>query len=221
MGVAQPLQVPLALGTCLLVGAALGLAGRPATRPPLPRRYPHFVAPRARPFDAALREAIEWQHQAVDEVAHRQEALNAWNPNAVVDGDPREGQEWRQEVARDRGGYLHRALAQAERAAGLARTRHEICRAGALQAWLLCGLGDHEKELRQARRIMALEPNDPLCRDALRHAARCNGLKLLAPPIDAGRQVLQPPTAPDVSLTPAPAAPGKSRSWPAVGRAGP
>jgi hypothetical protein len=181
------------LGLCLLVAALWRLAGTPPDSTGAPwRNYPRSHAPRARPFDAALREAVEWQQRAIDRATRNQEALKVWDPVADADLQPHPEQEWQQEVARDPGGYLHRALAQAERAASLARTRHEHCRAEALMAWLECSLGEHREELRQARQLVAWEPRNPVSLYRLRHAARCNGLKQLERQMDAALQALPP-----------------------------
>ncbi len=196
MGMTNGRQFGKALGSCLLLATLLRWAGYPpahpqaGTRPVAGRRYPRFCAPRDRPFDIALRTAIEWQQRAVDQASRSQEALVRWDPQAVRAGGP--SNDWQKEVALDGSGCLRRANAEAQRAADLARTRHELCRAGALLASLECRLGHHDRELQQARRIAALEPGSELALYCLRHAARCNGFRRLERRTDTALKTLHP-----------------------------
>jgi hypothetical protein len=186
MGMTKPRWTGSALGCCLLAVALLRAAGVPrAGQAAAPRTYPAFPMtllrfhPHSRPFDGALREAIDWQQRAVDDARRNQEALQAWDPKADGGEGPSASENWKRQIARDSSGYLRRARAEAQRAAALARTPHERCRAGALLASLDCSLGDHKDELRQARRMVTLEPGSDLSLVCLQHAARCNGLKRL------------------------------------------
>ena len=175
------------IGFCWLVVVLLHSAGVPRAHslagiPPAASRsdpaYPMALLrfhPHRRPFDAALREAIDWQQRGVDAAARNQEALKAWDPKAEADDGPAASADWRRQIAQDSSGCLRRARAEARRAAALARTAHELCRADALLAALDCSLGDHKDELRQARRTVALEPRSELSLVCLQHAAHCSG----------------------------------------------
>jgi hypothetical protein len=65
--------------------------------------------------------------------------------------------------------------AHAHRAVELARTPREEYRVALLRVRIECDAGDHEEELRQARRLMALAPDDPQSLRVLQHAAGCSG----------------------------------------------
>jgi hypothetical protein len=106
----------------------------------------------------------------MERVTEDREALEDWDPQA--DRTP-ELREWRQQMAQDRSGYLERALAAAERAVRLAQTPAEVYRATAVRARLECDRGNHQTELQQAKRLMALEPGNPLSRLWLQRAERC------------------------------------------------
>jgi hypothetical protein len=180
MGVTKRLRAGIAGGLGLLAFALLWSSGAPGHRRPSapPRRF-RSHAPRDRPFDAALREAVQWQQRAIEEAARQEDALKEWDPRAASDGGPGASEAWQHQVARDEHGYLRRASAEAERAGGLARTPREMCRAGALLASLECSLGHHDAELRQARKLVARAPRNELALFCLWHAARCNGQKRL------------------------------------------
>jgi hypothetical protein len=75
----------------------------------------------------------------------------------------------------DRSGALGRARWAARRAAVLARTPSEQWRAAELLAGLECDTGNHRAELRYARQLIALQPQQRASWEALKHAAVCNG----------------------------------------------
>jgi hypothetical protein len=64
----------------------------------------------------------------------------------------------RQRLARDPDGDLRRARNAARQAVSLARSRDQKYRATELLDWVEHDLGDRKEELRQARRLMQLEP---------------------------------------------------------------
>jgi hypothetical protein len=136
------------------------------------------VPPRSSPSECARRAGWQYRIRAKLAVEREFEALEAWGPEADRDGHEHD---WRRQLlARDRGGDLRRARRAARQAAALARTPGEAYRAALLLACLDCDAGDHSAELRQARRMMALQPHCQASLGALRHAAWDNGLEPLA-----------------------------------------
>jgi hypothetical protein len=88
---------------------------------------------------------------------------------------------WRRRLmAQDRTGDLGRALAAAREAALLARTPDEEYGAREWLVLIECDAGDHREELRQARRLAALQPQNEISWTSLRRAAHCNRLPALA-----------------------------------------
>lgn len=124
-------------------------------------------------FETSLREAGRWRGMAVQQVADGLEGLAEWDPQAgdVVDRTARRA--WEAQMAQDRGGYLHRAVIEARRAAMLARTPGEKYRVTARMALLECNLGHHQAELQMARRLVEMQPRNELSLLWFRRAARC------------------------------------------------
>ena len=78
---------------------------------------------------------------------------------------------WRRRLmARDRTGDVGRALAAAREAASLARTPDEEYRAREWLVLIECDAGDHREELRQARRLVNLQPQNENSWTSLRRA---------------------------------------------------
>jgi hypothetical protein len=128
----------------------------------------------ATPFERSLR--LAWTLRTRTRLAENRgrEALESWDPEATS-GEATERLR-RLDLARDPSGDLHQARTAAEQAVALARTPTEAYRAVWLLARIDCDLGEHQAELQQARRLMALAPRDRRSREALRRAAVCNGL---------------------------------------------
>src|SRR5205807_619912 len=131
------------------------------------------LAPAHSPSGQALREArTEWicaQLVAARELERSPES----GPEGVV---------WHLTDARrqylmrlDRSGALGRARVAARRAAVLARTPSERWHAAELLARLECDAGHHQAELRYARQLIALRPQQRASWETLKHAAVCNG----------------------------------------------
>jgi hypothetical protein len=171
--------VPLIGGLGLLWVLAT-LPVRPGRRPERRLRIhaqrPAPAAPRTL-CERTLGEARSWMMRAMQQVNEERDVLEAAAPEPVP-GNVLEAW-WRQRMARDRSGYLRRALATARRAAALARTPKEEYHVALLLTRLECYAGHHREELRQARRLIALHPEDASAVQALRHAAACNGLGLV------------------------------------------
>jgi hypothetical protein len=105
----------------------------------------------------------------------------------------REAGRRRRLLAQDRRGYLARARAAARRAAALARTPEEAARSAGVRARLECYAGQHEAELQQARRLVALTPRKPIAWMAIRRAGQCMGQRTLVRQADANLAVLTDP----------------------------
>lgn len=104
-------------------------------------------------FAAALREAHRWNLWAMSAVSREREQLELWDPKITA----RVSQtNWDSLMAADHSGARRKALAAAERAASLAQTKEEEYQAAELLARLECYGGQHDPELRQARKLMAL-----------------------------------------------------------------
>lgn len=111
------------LGMPLTRRLGTGLPPPPLRFDPAPVRFPHS------PSQGALHEAAFWRVRAIqlanDECDDARAALSAWDPAAAFD---QKGFR-RQFLMGDSAGYLRRARAAAQRAAALARTPREWCRA--------------------------------------------------------------------------------------------
>jgi hypothetical protein len=121
------------------------------------------------------------------EVHGRREALEAWDSTTGEAGNRESAahEPWRlQQLAADERGYLLRARTAALRAADTARTPRERCRAAVLLAGIEHERGDHDRELQQARALVALQPRSDFSLLTLRRAALCNDRPSLAASID-------------------------------------
>jgi hypothetical protein len=93
---------------------------------------------------------------------------------------------WRRRLmAQDRTGELGRALIAAREAVNLAWGPVEEYQAREWLALMDCDAGQHQDELRQARRLVKLEPRNLVSLTSLRRAAECNHLWALARDVDA------------------------------------
>jgi hypothetical protein len=117
-------------------------------------------------------------------VGRRLEALEVWDPAAGERGGLREYEDWQAQMAQDPEKSLHRAEAAAQEALALARSPAEAYRANEALALIECNRGHHAAELRAARRLMALDPQNERSLYWLRRAARCNGLRLVEQHVD-------------------------------------
>jgi hypothetical protein len=165
---------PIGLGFLALL--CLRLTGSPPPTPVAAQGPFQFgLLPVRGPSARAMREARYWRVCAMQEVNDQFEALEAWDPG--LEGGPRSLHMWLELMAGDRAGHLARALAAARQAVHLAQDRREAFKAGLLLARLECETGDHQAELRQAKRVMALAPGDWLALHLLRRAEECHGLE--------------------------------------------
>jgi hypothetical protein len=171
--------VPLIGGLSLLgvLATLTWIAPRPPERRLRIHAQPSAPASPRTPCERTLGEARLWMMRAMQQANEERDALEAAAPEPVP-GNVQEAW-WRQRMARDHSGYLRQALTAAWRAATLARTPDETFHAALLLARLECYAGHHREELRQARRAVALHPEDPSALQALRHAAACNGVELI------------------------------------------
>src|SRR6266851_1258419 len=85
----------------------------------------------------------------------------------------------------------------------LAQSPLEECRARFMLARIEHRAGDHEAELKRARRLIVLQPRNRDALLVLRRAAKCNGLEMLARHAQARLQAL----------------PGAPRPWAGAGGA--
>jgi hypothetical protein len=153
------------------------------------------------PFEAALREAVAYRIKAHRIVRAEIDALEAWDPEA---GAGLDWTSWGQpRLSADRSGYLHRARVAGLRADALARTPVDAYRAAMCLAYLEHDAGHHQAELRQARRLMALQPRQDISLAVLQRAALCNELPALARQAEAAlaaverrRRASMPPPMP-------------------------
>jgi hypothetical protein len=153
----------------------------------LPRRgpasgavfVPHVpVVAGASAFERALAVAREGRMQAREAVRRAMEEREARDPVGAAALD---GEAWRRGLlATDRNGWLRRALRSARQASALARDRGEACRAAELRVMLECEAGHHREELRQAKRLVALEHRSGHSLSILLRAAGCNERRPLA-----------------------------------------
>jgi hypothetical protein len=121
--------------------------------------------------------------QAREAVKRAMEEQEARDPIGAAAMD---GEAWRRGLlAVDRGGLLRRALRAARQASALASNPEEASRAAELLVMLECDAGHHREELRQARRLVALQRRSLRSLTVLLRAARCNDLEPLARQIAA------------------------------------
>jgi hypothetical protein len=166
------IQIMSAMVLCLLI---LPLRWR-STGPPgpqllIPRTWQSILPQPRTPFEAALREARSGRMCARETVKRELEAEEIRDPAGTAEVDM---EAWRRGLlAIDRGGFLRRARAQAERAEMLARTPQEACRAAELVVLIECETGHHHAELQQARRLVALAHGSQRSLTVLHRAERC------------------------------------------------
>jgi hypothetical protein len=195
----ERVQVAGAVGLGLLSLCLLPWPRSRPTAPPIPLSACVVpVPPRCSPSERARRAGWQYRIRAKLAVERELEGLEAWDPAA--NPAAREGRWRRQLLARDRGGDLRRARQAARQAAALARTPREAYQAALLLACLDCDAGDHQAELKQARRMMALQPHCQASLGALRHAAWCNGLEPLARQATAALRALEGRPEPETSV---------------------
>jgi hypothetical protein len=189
-----------ALGLCLLSVPLLRLAAHQPAACLLPaRRLPTPPSPSRAPFEQALWEARSGRFRAQLTVNQERYALEAWDPQAAEAMDQ---EQWRRQLmAADPRGHLRHARAKALWAAALARSPDEAYRVTELLARLECDTGHHEAELVQARKLMALEPYEPLSLMALRRAAGCNRQETLVRWAEAALEELPEAPAPPIGGT--------------------
>jgi hypothetical protein len=173
------------LGLCLLgvpllrLGFPLGQRGAHSAAPGQGLAWVGTPVPQRRTgCDAVLWEARGWRRLAIQEVNRERERLDAWDPEAMAEIDQ---EAWRlQRMALDPSGHLRRSVVVARRAAALARTPAEQYRAAEHISRIAHEVGDHREELRQARRLMKLAPQNRISQLLLRRALRCGVRKPLA-----------------------------------------
>lgn len=193
MRVRHKARVAGAWGLALLSAALLrGSSPRSVPLVSVPE-YRVAPPPHLSPSDAARWAGWRYRIQARQAADRGVEALEAWDPKAF---ERRSEQPLLQEeMLRDRQGDLGRARAAARQAAALARTPGEAYRAALLLAYVDCDAGDHEAELQEARRMMALQPHEEASMGALLHAAHCNDLRSLARRTAGALKVLREATS--------------------------
>jgi hypothetical protein len=166
-------------GLCFLTILLLRLVWAQRATTPLAQSPRQFgMRPVRGPSEAALREARFWRLKAMQRVSAEFEGLEAWDP--ALEGGPRDPAEWRVMMAKDLDGALRHAYERVVRAQQLARTRDDKLQAGLLSCRIQCERGDHEGELREARRLAALAPRHELVLIVLERAATCSGHEPLA-----------------------------------------
>jgi hypothetical protein len=146
-----------------------------------------IVSPLPRGASAlARREAIRWYGRAVKLAIGRVEGLTDWDPQTT----PGASSEARRRAAIADTAELRMAIRIAERAARLATTRDDRFEAALLLSRFDCDAGLHDRELAQARLLMALAPKSFTSLKALRRAAGCNHLAALARQSDTAIEAL-------------------------------
>jgi hypothetical protein len=184
------LLVPAVAGLVALSGSLVRLSQQVGARPGEPVATLSSATPPRRaalsPSAAALRTARWWRQRAVEQVGRRLEAVEMWDPKARQRPGLLAWEDWQAQMAQDPDGSLHRAGAAVQEAIALARSPAETYRATEVLALIECNRGRHEAELRAARRLVALEPQNEQSLLWLRRAARCNRLRLLEQQIDPG-----------------------------------
>jgi len=174
---------------CLLLIPLVWATWTRATSPTLSSSSAPVVPPPGRsPSAEARRAAWRGWMRAQEAVSRECEALEAWDPE--VSKDVGDAALRRQFLVRDRSDDLGWAQMEAQMAAALARTPEETYDAAVLLARIECDAGDHQAELEQARRLMALAPRRRTSLLVLWRAARCNGLQPLAQRADAALRTL-------------------------------
>jgi hypothetical protein len=170
------------LGLCLL-GASLftvSWRARPvssmnAIAPPVP------TPSTCRTWRTALQEARRDWGRAQMVVKPELEAWAARNPDAA----PGMAERWRHRLTiRDHGGYLLWAKAAAQRALALAPGPDKKYEVILWLAIIECDRGRHESELGYVQRLVKLQPENRASWEALRRAAYCKRLDLLAKQAD-------------------------------------
>jgi hypothetical protein len=163
------------------VGLGTGLRQIPEAMPPSvaqfwsqAREYRRAAARDA--LSEALWEARGWRVLAQQAANRRQEALEAWDPRAMT-GEQAE-RERLAILAHDPDGYLHGARTLLVQAALLVRTDRDAARVAELRAMVEHEAGDHQEELRQARRAVCLSRRSQGAQAMLRRARGFVGLGL-------------------------------------------
>jgi hypothetical protein len=176
-------------GAAVLAGVALAsvFVRWNSPTPPPALRSQGIVSPVPRGASArARREAIQWYGRALQLATGRVEGLEDWDPQATGRTTP----EARRRAAISGTGELRMAIRIGERAAHLATTRDDRYEAALLLSRLDCDAGLHDRELAQARILMALSPKSLTSLKALRRAAGCNHLSSLARRADTAIEAL-------------------------------
>jgi hypothetical protein len=162
-------------GILVLATLALSVPERPT--PPAPVVLTLPLPTVQSPFEEALYQARFYRLRAKAAAKHAMELNDAALPGA---GDT-DREAWRRTLmtgAPQRA--LGRAVAEARRATALARTVAEQSRAATVRVMIECEAGHHREELRQARRLVAIERGSGHALRVLLRAARCNGEDALA-----------------------------------------
>jgi hypothetical protein len=133
----------------------------------------------------ALKEAQRCWCQAQREVNAEFEVLEAWDPamEAWTPGTESKlgnREEWRRNMmASDRHGFLREARKAVMEAQRLARTPRDIVAASLIRCRIECDSGNHVAELREARKLVTLAPQNKLALITLKRATTCNQPKAL------------------------------------------
>jgi hypothetical protein len=159
-----------------------------------PARSRSIVPPPPRSTSArARREAIRWYGLSKQLVNARAEELEKWDPRMVESMSPEALRRTMTADTRE----LQMAIQNGERAAHLAVSREDRYEASLLLSRLYCDAGIHDRELTQARMLIALSPRSFTSLKSLRRAAGCNHLASLARKADFAIEALpvRSPTA--------------------------
>lgn len=169
----------------------LSLPTPPGSVGPPSSAIPHPSAPEIQTaFDTALHEAQMGWLKAKAKAKQRMEERDAATP---MSGEADAEALRRTLMIADPVGDIHHALAAARRASSLARTPAEARRAATLRVMLECNTGHHREELRQAKRLAALERGSRHSLPVLLRAARCNEETALAERTTAALDALAEP----------------------------
>jgi D-serine deaminase-like pyridoxal phosphate-dependent protein len=129
------------------------------------------------PFTEAFHDARLWRLRAKAAARQGMETREVSGASSAEAND----EAWRRTLlTTDPSRVLSRSLAAARRAASLARTPSEAGRAATLRVPLECDAGHHREELRQAKKLAAIERGSRHSLTILLRAARCNGEDRLA-----------------------------------------
>jgi tetratricopeptide (TPR) repeat protein len=175
----------------LLIYGLVCLMVRP--RSPAPRfpTQPRQVRPvRHSPFADKLREARWYRMEALDAANEDRSKLIERDPSVEARQSDSEALR-RRLMVEDRTGKIRRALVTAQEAVKLARGPTEEYQAREWLTLIACDAGKHQEELRQAQRLLELEPRNVVSLTSLRRAARCNHRWALVRAMNA-RLALQP-----------------------------